>query len=79
VTARTQAEVDEFRRKREVHVVGTGVPRPVTNFEEASFPCEGLRVKAVLDRTACQHTPSGLMPCPCCRHLSGFSSHPHAA
>ena len=38
VTARTQAEVDEYRRKREIHVVGTGVPRPVTNFEEASFP-----------------------------------------
>ena len=40
VTARSQAEVDEYRRKREVHVVGTGVPRPVTNFEEASFPGE---------------------------------------
>ena len=38
MTARSQAEVDEYRRKREVHVVGTGVPRPVTNFEEASFP-----------------------------------------
>jgi len=47
VTARTQAEVDEFRRKREVHVVGTGVPRPVTNFEEASFPCE-IRFQRVL-------------------------------
>ena len=40
VTARSQAEVDEYRRKREIHVVGTGVPRPVTNFEEASFPGE---------------------------------------
>ena len=58
VTARTQAEVDEFRRKREVHVVGTGVPRPVTNFEEASFPCE-IRVKGVEDHAAGHDTPWG--------------------
>jgi len=38
VTARSMAEVEEYRRRREITVTGEGVPKPVTTFEEASFP-----------------------------------------
>jgi ATP-dependent RNA helicase DDX5/DBP2 len=38
VTARTDREVEEYRREKEITVVGGHVPKPVTNFEEASFP-----------------------------------------
>lgn len=38
VTNRSDAQVAEYRAKREIHVTGQGVPKPVTTFEEASFP-----------------------------------------
>ena len=38
VFARTDEEIAEFRAAKQIHVEGTGVPRPITIFEEASFP-----------------------------------------
>lgn len=38
VTARTDEEVEAYRASRQIHVYGEGVPKPVTTFEEASFP-----------------------------------------
>ena len=38
VAARSIDEVAAYRRSREIHVEGTGVPKPVTTFDEASFP-----------------------------------------
>ncbi len=40
VTARSPADVDTYRKLREIHVQGSGVPKPCTTFEEASFPGE---------------------------------------
>ena len=39
VKARSEREVDEFRRTKEIRVSGKHVPRPVETFEEAGFPC----------------------------------------
>ncbi|KAB5595796.1 RNA helicase [Ceratobasidium theobromae] len=38
VAARSDAEISEFRRQKEMKVQGQGIPRPVTTFEEAGFP-----------------------------------------
>jgi ATP-dependent RNA helicase DDX5/DBP2 len=38
VRARTDAEVNEWRKKKEVSVFGRDVPRPVTSFFEAGLP-----------------------------------------
>ena len=38
VTARSQTEIDDFRRKYEMTLHGTNIPRPVYSFEEANFP-----------------------------------------
>eukprot|EP00775_Hariotina_reticulata_P011306 gene11306-11456_t len=38
VRARTDADIEAYRNSRQIHVYGDGVPKPVTNFEEASFP-----------------------------------------
>ncbi|XP_061416768.1 probable ATP-dependent RNA helicase DDX17 isoform X2 [Lethenteron reissneri] len=38
VVRRSQHEVDEYRRKKEITVKGQSCPKPVFNFEEASFP-----------------------------------------
>lgn len=38
VTARSVEQVDQYRRTRDIHVTGHGVPKPVSTFEEASFP-----------------------------------------
>ena len=38
VTARTDAEIAAYRARREIHIEGHDVPKPVTTFEEASFP-----------------------------------------
>lgn len=38
MTARSDAEVEAYRQRRLIHVYGDGVPKPVTTFEEASFP-----------------------------------------
>ena len=47
VTARSPEEVAAYRQKREIHVDGTGVPHPVTTFDEASFPGSRGAVLAV--------------------------------
>ncbi len=38
VTARSEREVEEFRRLKEIKVQGRNIPRPVTTFEEVGFP-----------------------------------------
>ncbi|KAK5128281.1 ATP-dependent RNA helicase dbp2 [Meristemomyces frigidus] len=38
VSARSQAEVDEFRRKHQITITGRDVPKPVETFDEAGFP-----------------------------------------
>lgn len=38
VTARSQVEIDEFRKEKQMTIQGTNVPRPVKTFEEAGFP-----------------------------------------
>ncbi len=38
VTARSESEVQRYRESRDIHVTGEGVPKPVTTFDEASFP-----------------------------------------
>lgn len=38
VAARTQAEVDEFRKKAQITIQGRDVPKPVETFDEAGFP-----------------------------------------
>jgi ATP-dependent RNA helicase DDX5/DBP2 len=38
VATRSQAEVDDYRRKYAISVYGTNVPKPVINFDEAQFP-----------------------------------------
>nr|GAT60883.1 predicted protein [Mycena chlorophos] len=38
VKERSEKEVEDFRRAKEIKVQGRGVPRPVTTFEEAGFP-----------------------------------------
>ncbi|KAK0529683.1 ATP-dependent RNA helicase dbp2 [Tilletia horrida] len=43
VTARSAAEVDAYRKTKQMTVQGTGVPKPVTTFEEAGFPDYILR------------------------------------
>ncbi|KAJ5938554.1 hypothetical protein N7466_001688 [Penicillium verhagenii] len=47
VTARSDAEVDEFRKKSDMAIQGRNVPRPVETFDEANFPAYVLsEVKA---------------------------------
>ncbi|CAJ0923595.1 21955_t:CDS:10 [Entrophospora sp. SA101] len=43
VIARSEAEVEEFRRKHEMKVFGQDIPKPVETFEEAKFPDYVLR------------------------------------
>ena len=38
VTARPDTEIAAYRARREIHIEGHDVPKPVTTFEEASFP-----------------------------------------
>ncbi|KAF8650990.1 hypothetical protein AX16_004976 [Volvariella volvacea WC 439] len=38
VAARSEREIEEFRRAKEIKVQGRGVPRPITSFDEAGFP-----------------------------------------
>ncbi|KWU45570.1 DEAD-domain-containing protein [Rhodotorula sp. JG-1b] len=38
VSARSEREVQEFRREKEIQVFGNNIPKPVTNFEEMNFP-----------------------------------------
>ena len=48
VTARSEEETRRYREMRDIHVTGEGVPKPVTTFEEASFP-GGCRAAAAQD------------------------------
>ena len=52
VMNRTDAEVEEFRRKHQMTVTGRNVPRPVETFEEAGFP------RYVLDTVKAQGFPA---------------------
>ncbi|GAW09778.1 DEAD-domain-containing protein [Lentinula edodes] len=38
VSARSEREIEEFRRSKEIKIQGRNVPRPVTSFSEAGFP-----------------------------------------
>ncbi|POY75510.1 hypothetical protein BMF94_1412 [Rhodotorula taiwanensis] len=38
VAARSEREVQEFRREKEIQVFGNNIPKPVTSFEEMNFP-----------------------------------------
>ncbi len=38
VTARTDAEVAEIRREKQIAIQGAGVPKPILTFDEAGFP-----------------------------------------
>ncbi|BGP58221.1 hypothetical protein JCM8202_001702 [Rhodotorula sphaerocarpa] len=38
VASRSEREVQEFRREKEIQVFGNNIPKPVTNFEEMNFP-----------------------------------------
>ena len=38
VANRSQRDVDQFRREKEITIQGKNVPRPVENFDEAGFP-----------------------------------------
>ena len=52
VAARTQAEVDKFRRDHAMTVAGTNVPSPVETFDEAGFP------RYVMDEVKAQGFPA---------------------
>ncbi|KAJ1675984.1 ATP-dependent RNA helicase dbp2 [Spiromyces aspiralis] len=38
VAARSNAEIEEYRRKHEIKVYGTNIPKPIEAFSETSFP-----------------------------------------
>ena len=38
VAARSQSEVDAFRKEQQIAIQGNNVPSPVTTFDEAGFP-----------------------------------------
>ncbi|KAL0954714.1 hypothetical protein HGRIS_003667 [Hohenbuehelia grisea] len=38
VSKRSDKDIEDFRRSKEIKVQGRGVPRPVTSFEEVGFP-----------------------------------------
>ena len=38
VESRPQAEIDSFRKEHDITVEGTDIPKPVSSFDEASFP-----------------------------------------
>jgi ATP-dependent RNA helicase DDX5/DBP2 len=38
VAKMTPADVEKFRRDNDITVVGDGIPKPVTNFDQSSFP-----------------------------------------
>ena len=38
ISARSNQEVDDWRRRQEITVFGANIPRPVTTFEESPFP-----------------------------------------
>ena len=48
VAARTEEEVDHFRKQNDIYVDGSGIPRPITSFEETSFPGQSRPVLSIL-------------------------------
>ncbi|KFH43917.1 ATP-dependent RNA helicase-like protein [Hapsidospora chrysogenum ATCC 11550] len=52
VEERSPAEVEAFRRKHQMTVAGTGIPKPVETFDEASFP------RYVMDEVKAQGFPA---------------------
>ena len=38
VSARSEREVTEYRREKEIQIFGNNIPKPVTNFDEMNFP-----------------------------------------
>lgn len=38
VRSRSEREVEDFRRDKQIKVQGTTIPKPVTSFDEAGFP-----------------------------------------
>jgi len=38
VALRSEEEIATFRSEKKIHVEGKGAPRPISTFEEASFP-----------------------------------------
>ncbi|KAG6853965.1 ATP-dependent RNA helicase dbp2 [Blastosporella zonata] len=38
VSNRSQSEIDEFKRSKEIKIQGRGVPRPIMSFDECGFP-----------------------------------------
>ncbi len=48
VTARSEREVADFRKLKEITIQGNNVPRPVQTFDEAGFP------KYVMDEVKAQ-------------------------
>ncbi|KAK1254138.1 hypothetical protein MKX08_008133 [Trichoderma sp. CBMAI-0020] len=52
VAARDPAEVEAFRRKHQMTIAGSGVPKPVETFDEAGFP------RYVMDEVKAQGFPA---------------------
>ncbi|KAL7935697.1 P-loop containing nucleoside triphosphate hydrolase protein [Trichoderma chlorosporum] len=52
VSARSSAEVDDFRRKHQMTIAGREVPKPVETFDEAGFP------RYVMDEVKAQGFPA---------------------
>nr|CAG8532315.1 303_t:CDS:10 [Entrophospora candida] len=52
VMARSEIEVEEYRRKQEMSVFGNSIPKPVETFEEANFPAYVLKEVLNLGFTA---------------------------
>ncbi|KAH9812601.1 P-loop containing nucleoside triphosphate hydrolase protein [Melampsora americana] len=38
VTARSDREIDQYRKDKEIQIFGKNIPKPVSNFSEAGFP-----------------------------------------
>jgi hypothetical protein len=57
VSARSDADVQEFRQKNQMSMIGHGIPKPVHSFLEASFPdyiVRTLQKQGFTDPTAIQ-------------------------
>lgn len=66
---RSDEDVERYRKLREIHVEGTGVPKPVASFEEASFPGAALSRLCLGPHPCMQPSPLSLRAvwsaCPC--------------
>ncbi|THH16657.1 hypothetical protein EW146_g4016 [Bondarzewia mesenterica] len=65
VTARSEREIEEFRRIKEIRIQGHNVPRPVTSFDEVGFPdylMTSIKAQGFADPTPiqCQAWPMAL-------------------